>query len=447
MKKIVIIGGGAAGMMCAASLAERIQSGELPKETQVTLVERNPYLGAKVIISGGGRCNVTTGVEDLKEVLKAYPRGAKFLKHAFYEFPPKAMMQWVEDHGVPLKMESDLRVFPKSDNGKDIVGIFEQILASNSNLKVLCKRVVTKVKQFKQGFLVQLNTDETLEADVLVLTTGGKAYRKTGSKGDGYTFAEVFAHTTTKLGASLNAFVTDEKWTKSLSGTSFENVKLRFIPPSISQEKFLSKTKDKKKIEFSGPMLITHKGITGPAVFALSSLSAFESFDKENPATIQIDFFPDVNEDQLRTELKRLLGISPKKQLQNVLALLRNSVDHSVTPEESSRPLTQAFAKALITQAQIPDHKRCNEISKKEFNKLMTTLKSLKLTAISQSPGDEFVTAGGIPQTEVDQKTMQSKLMPGLYFAGEILNIDGFTGGYNLHAAWSTGRLAGKSIT
>ena len=304
-------------MMCAASLAERIQSGELPKETQVTLVERNPYLGAKVIISGGGRCNVTTGVEDLKEVLKAYPRGAKFLKHAFYEFPPKAMIQWVEDHGVPLKMESDLRVFPKSDNGKDIVGVFEKILSSthgskstsNSNVKALCKRVVTKVKQFKQGFLVQLNTDETLEADVLVLTTGGKAYRKTGSKGDGYTFAEVFGHSTTKLGASLNAFVTEEKWTKSLSGTSFENVKLRFIPPNALQ----SQEKNKKKIEFSGPMLITHKGITGPAVFALSSLSAFESFDKDHPATIQLDFFPELNEEQLRSELKRLLGDYAKK--------------------------------------------------------------------------------------------------------------------------------------
>jgi len=408
MKRILIIGGGAAGMMTAATLAE------CGVQAEITLIERNPRLGQKVIISGGGRCNVTTGVEDYKEVLAAYPRGARFLKTAMYSFPPSAMQEWVESHGVPLKCEDDLRVFPKSDKGTDIVRIFENLLAE-SKVNVMCKRVVSEV-DYDGEFKVKLNTDEVLGADVLVITTGGQAYKRTGSKGDGYGFAESLNHSITNLAPSLTAFVLEEKWIKELAGVSFKNVKLKFI--------------GKEKYDFTGPIMFTHKGVTGPGVFALSALSAFELFYREKPAQLEVDFFPNETQEALSQRLRMEMGGSPKKQFHNILGL--------IIPKSFSRSLCEALG--------VNAHKRNNEISKKELNKIIQNLKQLKLNIIGRSPGEEFVTAGGVDLSEVNSKTMESKMTENLYFGGEILNVDGFTGGYNLQAAWAAGRLIGNSI-
>lgn len=405
MKRVLIIGGGAAGMMTAATLAER------NLDAEVILVERNPRLGQKVIISGGGRCNVTTGVEDLKEVLKAYPRGARFLRTAIYAFPPRSMMDWVESHGVPLKKEADQRVFPKSNKGTHIVKIFEDLL-NRSNIKIMCKRVVMEVGYDGAHYHIELNTGESLEADVLVLTTGGQAYQRTGSKGDGYTFAQELGHSITPLAPSLTAFTLQEKWVRSLAGVSFERVGLRFI--------------GEEKHAFSGPIMFTHKGVTGPAVFALSAMSAYEFM----PAQLELDFFPDEHHEQLGARLKQLIHGSPKKQF-------HNSLGHW---------LPNSFVNAFCEVAGIPPHKRNNELSKKEINKCIQMLKQLPLTIIKRSPGEEFVTAGGVELSEVSSKTMESTIRKGLYFGGEILNIDGFTGGYNLQAAWAAGRLIGSSI-
>ena len=404
---ILIIGGGAAGMMAAVGALEQ------NPEARVTLIEKNPGLGTKVLISGGGRCNVTTGFHDLRAIVERYPRGGKFLQSAFYRFSPEQVMAWFEAHGVPLKTEADNRVFPESDNGRDIVGALEDVLKEGI-ATVLLRKEVASIKK-EDRFVVELKSGETLEADKLILTTGGQAYRHTGSTGDGYTFAESLGHTITSLAPSLNSFIVEEKWPLQLAGVSLKKVEL--------------KVKTDKKFEWTGPILFTHRGLTGPAVFALSSMIAFETYTKQEPLRLTLDFCPDLKGNELETAFNDELLANPKKQFVNVVA-------HFVP---------RSLASALCTELHIDETKTFAEVSKKDFFKTLEWLKNCPLHLIGRAAGDEFVTAGGVDTNEVDPRTMESKLTPGLYFAGEILNIDGFTGGFNLQAAWATGHLAGSS--
>lgn len=413
---IAIIGGGAAGLMCAASLLEQTPSELLRSGTfQITLIERNDSLGKKVIISGGGRCNVTTGFHDVKEVLTKYPRGGKFLTSAMHNFPPDQVYAWFEAHGVPLKTQSDMRVFPKSDDGHDIVRVFQELFAKSA-VQILLKTSVTHVERHENTFNVfTKESREPIFADVVVLTTGGQAYRHTGSKGDGYAFAQSLGHTITALAPSLNAFFTQESWPADISGLSFESATLT--------------VRRNGKTEFTGPFLFTHKGVSGPAVFALSSLVAFEQYDTRNPLEISLDIFPQEKIDSLFERMETLARTHGQKQFSNIL--------HFMMPKSLSQ--------ILMRQLGILD-KRGNEMSKKELRECAQWLKHIPLHVVQRGAGDEFVTAGGIELSEVNPSTMESLICPGLYFAGEILNVDGFTGGFNLQASWATGRLAGSSI-
>lgn len=407
--RVAIIGGGAAGMMCAATLQEA------NPEAEIFLIERNDGLGKKVIISGGGRCNVTTGINDVKTVLSKYPRGGKFLSSAMYGFPPDVLYDWFEARGVPLKTQEDQRVFPVSDNGKDIVGVFEKLFA-DSQVNVMLKMSVVGVKKEEGQFEIQFKTSPIpLKVDVLVLTTGGQAYRQTGSTGDGYAFASTLGHTITPLAPSLNAFFTQEAWPATISGLSFEKAKIT--------------AKRGKRISFTGPFLFTHRGVSGPAVFALSSLVAFEKYDKEQPLEIEIDLSPDDTHEAVRERLYELVAEHGAKQFVNVLGFL----------------IPKSLAEIVVSELQLPD-KRANEVSKAEMHAIITWLKAVPLHVIQRGAGDEFVTAGGVVLSEVDPSTMQSKICPNLYFAGEILDVDGYTGGFNLQASWAAGRLAGLSI-
>lgn len=409
MTKIAVIGGGAAGLMAATRLVE------LSDKHEVHLLERNKILGQKVIISGGGRCNVTTGQQDLKEILKHYPRGASFLRTALYAFPPWDMMQWMQNHGVPLKVEADLRVFPKSNNGQHVVRAFENVLREK-RVHLHLGQALKAIEKKSNLFQLQLESGESLKMDRVILCAGGQAYRHTGSKGDGYSFAEALGHHITALGPSLNAFLVEEAWIKSLAGLSFKNVALSF--------------KGQNKFNFQGPILFTHKGVTGPGVFALSALAAYETFQKNKAAHLFLDFFPDKNHALLKEQFEAEFRAHPKKTLKNILSHL----------------LPKSFSEALCIHLKVDLTKSSAELSKKDLNRLLDALKHLPLTLIGRSAGDEFVTAGGVELSEVDPKTMESKLCAGLYFAGEILNYDGLTGGYNLQAAWATGRLAGESL-
>ncbi len=408
--KIAIVGAGAAGLMCAATIIEQNSTAE------VFLIEQNDGLGKKVIISGGGRCNVTTGIQDIRTVLTKYPRGGKFIISAMNAFPPSAVYEWFESHSVPLKNEEDDRVFPISDNGQDIVHAFNTIFQS-SRIHVMLKTRVEKITKKSNQFLIFLqNTPEPLICDKLVLTTGGQAYRHTGSTGDGYAFAISLGHTLTKLAPSLNAFFTYENWPMAISGLSFPKA-------TISCRR-------KKIFSYTGPFLFTHRGVSGPAVFALSSLIAFETYNAKQPLAFFIDLFPDETADALIERLHFVIKFQPKKSILNTIATI----------------IPKSLAEILLQEIKIPIQKHAIEISKKEISACIYWLKAIPLHAIARGAGDEFVTAGGIDTTEVHPKTMESKITPGLYFAGEILDIDGYTGGFNLQASWATGFIAGSNL-
>lgn len=419
--RIAIIGGGAAGMMCAASIQENDPSAE------IVLIERNDGLGKKVIISGGGRCNVTTGIHDVKLLLKKYPRGEKFLTSAMYAFPPNAVYDWFESRGVPLKTQTDNRVFPQSDDGKDIVRVFENIFAEakedsssprrrGSSVTVMLKTAVTKIEKANDLFVIHCkDAIVPIKVDRLVLTTGGQAYRQTGSTGDGYAFAQTLGHSITSLAPSLNAFFTKETWPARISGLSFDDAKI---------------TAPEFRKSFTGPFLFTHKGVSGPAVFALSSLVAFEHYDVKQPMPITIDLFPDDSLESMNETLTAALIENRSKLLANVLGLF----------------VPKSLVEILMEGLEIVESKSANEVSKKDINRICSWLKAIPLSVTQRGAGDEFVTAGGVSLSEIDPSTMQSKICPGLYFAGEILDVDGFTGGFNLQASWAAGHLVGQKI-
>lgn len=403
---IGIIGAGAAGLMAAATILEYAPT------ARVLLFEKNNGVGKKVIISGGGRCNVTTGIQDVRTVLGKYPRGGKFLSSAMYQFPPTEVYAWFEAHGVPLKTEEDMRVFPISNNGRDIVDVFTRLFAQHQ-VELYLNTHVTHIEKIAETFVIHTKQHhEPIRCDKLILTTGGQAYRHTGSTGDGYAFAQHFGHTLTPLAPSLNAFNLKESWPKTLSGLSFERATIKT-----------------HNAEFTGPFLFTHQGISGPAVFALSSLVAFIVYDAAHPLSISIDLEPTISAETLDKRLRTLIHTHPKKNFATVLGFM----------------LPRTLADIACREVGVAIDKHAAEVSRKETEQLSNWLKQIPLTVIGRGAGDEFVTAGGVNTAEVNPSTMESLVCPNLFFAGEILNIDGFTGGFNLQASWATGRLAGQN--
>jgi len=434
---ITTIGGGAAGIMATAAAIET------DPDVEVTIVERNPRLGRKVALSGGGRSNVTTGLRDIKEILARYPRGGKFLSSALRRFPPESVMAWFEAHDVPLKTESDLRVFPRSDKGEDVVAAFERLFRTNdSRIDMMLGRQAIGVSKHGDKFMTRLKTGETIESDRLILTTGGQAYRNTGSTGDGYAFAESLGHTITALAPSLSSFTIAETWPKDLSGLSLPWARLSFVggesvnmkgrpseSPTLHYPLSTLHSPSPTLHETTGPFIFTHHGISGPAVFALSSLLAFKTFDKTHPFPISIDLFPEEKAESLSKRLIDTMHENGKKSLKTVVSFL----------------VPKAIASIIVEVSGLDGEKQVAQMTKQDVSICVQALKSLTLHLIGRGAGEEFVTAGGVNTDEVDQRTMESKIVPGLYFAGEILDIDGFTGGFNLQAAWATGRAAGEA--
>lgn len=435
MKKTVVIGGGAAGMMAAIAAADGSR--------QVCLLEKNEKLGKKIFITGKGRCNVTNA-GDMDALFANVMTNGKFLYSAFYGFDNLAMMDFLEQAGCPLKVERGERVFPVSDHSYDVTdALAKEMKKRNVEVRLNCevKEVLTarleseeqdSGKWEKRAVGVRLLDGTKLEADSVVIATGGISYASTGSTGDGYRFAQETGHKLTDVYPSLVPFVAGEDWCRSLMGLSLKNVSVRLIY-------------GKKEIyEGFGEMLFTHFGVSGPLILSASSYYAryvlgrgaarkgkTQSDGQESPeCLLYIDLKPALAPDQLDKRILRDFDENKNRQFKNAL--------NGLFPAR--------LVPVMIRLSGIDPDKKVNEITREERLSFGALIKNLPLTITGVRDFNEaIITKGGVSVKDVNPSTMESKKVKGMYFAGEVLDLDALTGGFNLQIAWSTGYLAGKN--
>lgn len=411
MKRVVVIGGGAAGLM-AAVIAGR-------EGAKVTLLEKMNYVGKKMGITGKGRCNITNAC-DMADFIKNTPGNGKFLYGAYERFTNEDLLQLLHDAGLETKVERGGRVFPASDSALDVRNTFMKLM-KHYGVDVHLEEPVKKLL-VDDGVVTGVVTDrETYHADAVVIATGGKSYPATGSTGDGYILAAQVGHKITDIRPSLVPIVTEESWVKDLMGISLRNVELSVV------------AKNKVQAKMFGEMMFTHFGITGPIVLSLSH-TVGKLMRKKNIGTIGLDINlkPALSPETLDKRLQKDFDLYSKKQLINGMKDL----------------LPSRLIPLIIELAGIDPQKPINQISKEERQQIGYMLQHMPLTVKGLRPVEEaIVTAGGISLKEFNPKTMESKLVKGLYGAGEVLDIDAFTGGYNLQAAFSTGYVAAMHIT
>ncbi|MDU3603082.1 MAG: NAD(P)/FAD-dependent oxidoreductase [Veillonella sp.] len=411
MKRVVVIGGGAAGLM-AAVIAGR-------EGAKVTLLEKMNYVGKKMGITGKGRCNITNAC-DMSDFIKNTPGNGKFLYGAYERFTNEDLLQLLHDAGLETKVERGGRVFPASDSALDVRNTFMKLM-KHYGVDVHLEEPVKKLL-VDDGVVTGVVTDrETYHADAVVIATGGKSYPATGSTGDGYILAAQVGHKITDIRPSLVPIVTEEPWVKDLMGISLRNVELSVV------------AKNKVQAKMFGEMMFTHFGITGPIVLSLSH-TVGKLMRKKNIGTIGLDINlkPALSPETLDKRLQKDFDLYSKKQLINGMKDL----------------LPSRLIPLIIELAGIDPQKPINQISKEERQQIGYMLQHMPLTVKGLRPVEEaIVTAGGISLKEFNPKTMESKLVKGLYGAGEVLDIDAFTGGYNLQAAFSTGYVAAMHIT
>ncbi|MBQ6692870.1 MAG: NAD(P)/FAD-dependent oxidoreductase [Clostridia bacterium] len=407
MRSIAVIGGGPAGMMAAAEAAER--------GFAVTLLEKNEKLGKKLFITGKGRCNITNAAE-IEDFFKNIPRNPKFLYSALYGFTNEDVMAMVKKQGVALKTERGGRVFPVSDKSSDILRAFSARVRE-AGVKVLLNTEVKSVSldPSGDGFLISYH-GTTHRFDGLVLATGGASYPATGSTGDGYRFAEALGHTVTDIVPALIPLETEEEWPKSLQGLSLKNVTLKAF-----------NAKGRVVYEELGEMLFTHFGVSGPLVLSASS------FIGASPAgtRLTIDLKPGLTADELDRRILRDFDANIRKQFINALDAL----------------LPQKLIPVIVALSGIAPETPVHQVTREERQQLVMLLKSLPVTVKKALPVEQaIITRGGVSVKEINPSTMESKLVKNLFFAGELIDVDACTGGYNLQIACSTGALAGRSM-
>ena len=426
MSRVIVVGGGAAGMMAAYAAAECGNS--------VLLLEQNEKLGKKLYITGKGRCNVTNACEQDK-FFENIVNNPKFLFSAFYGFDNRQVMSLLHEAGCKLKVERGERVFPASDHASDVTAALQRLLQQKKveiRLRTKVKELLiskedgrddkqenTKKRRCADKIIrgVRLINGEEIAADAVVLATGGLAYPTTGSTGDGYLMAEALGHTRKACVPALVPFTVAEDWCADLQGLALKNVSLTMTENG------------KVRYQGFGEMLFTHFGVSGPLV--LSASSYYHKCKSPEAVVLTLDLKPALTEEQMDKRILRDFEQNLNRQFKNALDGL----------------LPARMIPVLVAQCGILPEKKVNEITREERRRLVLSLKGFPLHVTGTRDFTEAViTQGGIPVKEVNPSTMESKLVDGLYFAGEILDVDALTGGFNLQIAWSTGYLAGSSI-
>ncbi|RGI83443.1 NAD(P)/FAD-dependent oxidoreductase [Dorea formicigenerans] len=413
MSHVIVVGGGAAGMFAAIAAAKNGH--------QVTLYEKNEKLGKKIFITGKGRCNITNAA-DMEELFDAVVTNSKFLYSSFYGYTNQNVIDFFEDAGVPVKIERGNRVFPISDHSSDVIRALEREM-KKVGVKVCLNTEVKSVEAEKDKFnKVVLKDTTTQTADACIVATGGLSYRSTGSTGDGFRFAENVGHKVTQCFPSLVPMETKEPWICELQGLSLRNVEAKIL--------------DGKKELYKdfGEMLFTHFGVSGPLIISASSYVGKKFMDKngqKKELTLEIDLKPALTEEQLDQRVLRDFEENHNRQFKNAITKL----------------FPTKLIPVMLELGGIDPEKKVNSIEKEERKQFVHLIKHFRmtLTGLRDYP-EAIITKGGVNVKEIDPGTMESKLVKGLYFAGEVLDLDALTGGFNLQIAWSTGYAAGNAI-
>lgn len=413
MSHVIVVGGGAAGMFAAIAAAKNGH--------QVTLYEKNEKLGKKIFITGKGRCNITNAA-DMEELFDAVVTNSKFLYSSFYGYTNQNVLDFFEDAGVPVKIERGNRVFPISDHSSDVIRALEREM-KKVGVKVCLNTEVKSVEAEKGKFnKVVLKDTTTQAADACIVATGGLSYRSTGSTGDGFRFAENVGHKVTQCFPSLVPMETKEPWICELQGLSLRNVEAKIL--------------DGKKELYKdfGEMLFTHFGVSGPLIISASSYVGKKFMDKngqKKELTLEIDLKPALTEEQLDQRVLRDFEENHNRQFKNAITKL----------------FPTKLIPVMLELGGIDPEKKVNSIEKEERKQFVHLIKHFRMTLTGlRGYLEAIITKGGVNVKEIDPGTMESKLVKGLYFAGEVLDLDALTGGFNLQIAWSTGYAAGNAI-
>lgn len=404
-EKICVIGAGPSGIIAAGIAGSRGKD--------VTVLEKNEKIGKKLFITGKGRCNITNN-SPIEDFFDNVMNNKDFLYSSFYSFTNIDIINLLERYGLKAKVERGNRVFPLSDKSSDVIKALNRFLTDN-DVNITLNTKVNSVNIVNDKFIINSDRQEMF-FDKLIIATGGKSYPSTGSTGDGYKFAEALGHSVTRIRPSLVPIEVQEDWLKELQGLSLKNVKLSAY------------VKDKNIYEEFGEMIFTHYGISGPVVLSMSNY-LHKYLDKK--IKISIDLKPSLDKNKLDNRVLRDFAENNNKYIKNALDDL----------------LPQKLIPIVIFLADINPEKSVNQITKDERERLINYIKDLSFTFKSFRPIEEaIVTSGGISTKEINPSTMESKIIPGLFFAGEIIDVDALTGGYNLQIAYSTGYLAGNNV-
>jgi predicted Rossmann fold flavoprotein len=402
-KRIGIIGGGAAGFFSALSVKQH------HPDYEVIIFEKSAKILAKVKISGGGRCNVTNATFDNKELAKFYPRGGNYLRKAFEQFNAKSTMDWFEERNVPLDVLAENCVFPRSNESQSIIDCFVRE-AKTKNVIIKIQTGINEIKNLEDGTFLLKSIDNDFIVDKVIVTTGGHPKRIS------LEWLEKLGHTIVDPLPSLFTFNMPKNPICELMGNVVEETTVK-----IEGTKLIAK----------GPLLVTHWGMSGPAILKLSAWGARILAEKGYQFSILVNWLNDRKEDDLRSEMNKVIEIHGGKMVGNL----------------NPFPMTSRLWNFLLLKTEINPEKRWNEVGKKGINKLINTLLNDRYEVSGKTTfKEEFVTAGGVSLDDVDFTTMESKVLPGIFFAGEVLDIDGVTGGFSFQAAWTTGWIAGKNV-